>query len=184
MELNKSPFKMTIDLSYPVGRPKPKPVLTPEERAEAIQVLADLPLNLRKALEGLRTEQLDTPYRPEGWTVRQLVHHIADSHMNAVSRFRRPLTEDKPLLRTYDQDGWAELKDAKEGPLAPSLLILEGIHQRLVVMLRSLDDSEFDKMFIHPDWGEHSYDYVLQLYEWHSLHHVAHINSMRKRLDI
>ena len=174
---------MTESLSYPIGKPNCKAKLIPEERKEAIQVIADLPLNLRKALEGLRTEQLDTPYRPDGWTVRQLVHHIADSHISAVRRFRRPMTEDKPTLYPYDQDKWSELEDAQNGPLAPSLLILEGIHQRLTTLLRSLDEADFEKRFIHPDWGDHSYDYVLQMYSWHSRHHVAHITALRERKE-
>jgi len=101
--------------------------------------------------------------------------------MNAVCRFKRPLTEDNPTLRTYNQDGWAELADGKDGPLAPSLLIIEGVHQKLTTLLDSLEDKDYDVMFTHPDWGHHSYDFVLQTYSWHSLHHVAQITGLRER---
>jgi len=172
---------MTADLKFPIGKRNCKPTLSQAERAEHAQIIADLPSKLRKALEGMTTEQLDTPYRPEGWTVRQLVHHIADSHMNAMCRFKRPLTEENPTLRTYDQDGWAELEDGKNGPLAPSLLIIEGVHQKLNTLLKSLAESDYERIFTHPDWGEHGYDYVLQTYSWHSLHHVAQITGLRER---
>ena len=127
-------------------------------------------------------EQLDTPYRPGGWTVRQVVHHLPDSHMNAYVRFRLALTENEPTIKPYEQQLWAELPDAKTADIEMSLKLFEGLHQRWVLLLRSMKPEDFHRKYIHPESGVNVLDNVLQLYAWHGKHHVAHITSLRKRM--
>jgi hypothetical protein len=169
------------DLKYPIGRYQTPAKISTEQRAAWIEELAKLPLNLTKSVAGLTDAQLDTPYRPGGWTVRQVVHHLPDSHLNCYVRFRLALTESSPLIRPYEEAAWAELNDARTAPVAPSLALLEGLHARFVILLRSLSDADFARTFRHPELGEKRLDWTLGLYAWHSLHHVAHINNLRTR---
>lgn len=138
-------------------------------------------MRLREAIQGLSDAQLDTPYREGGWTVRQLVHHIADSHANAYVRFKLALTESNPTIKPYDEAAWAALPDSRL-PIEPSLAMIEGIHKRLVALLESLAGSDFERTFQHPERGPMTIAANLALYEWHSLHHTAHITSLRQRM--
>jgi uncharacterized damage-inducible protein DinB len=170
------------DLRYPVGRFKAPADITSAQRTEWLKDLEALPAELATAVSGLDDQQLDTPYRPHGWTVRQVVHHVADSHMNSYVRFRLALTEDAPVIKPYAEDRWAELPDAKSAPIDVSLALLTSLHQRWVSLLRSLDDQGFARTFVHPENGETRLDKALALYAWHGHHHVAHINNLRKRM--
>lgn len=169
------------DLRFPIGRYRPPSEISESLRDEWICELESLPQNLRNAVAGLSEPQLDTPYRPGGWTVRQVVHHLPDSHLNSYLRFRLALTEDMPAIKTYEEAQWAELPDARTSPIEPSLLLLDGLHRRFSVLLRSLTPDDFAKMFRHPELGEIRLDWTLGLYAWHSRHHVAHITKLRLR---
>jgi uncharacterized damage-inducible protein DinB len=171
---------MIEDLRYPVGEFDKNIQVTPELRREMIQTIADLPQRITEAVKGLTDEQLDTPYRPEGWTVRQTVHHIADSHINSLCRFKLAMTEENPVIRPYFEDRWAELADSKL-PVDVSLRIIEGIHERWVVLLESMTDGDFIRPLIHPESGEWTVEKFLALYAWHSRHHTAHITKLRER---
>jgi hypothetical protein len=171
------------DLRYPVGRFRKVTSLTDAERQEAIENIAATPSRLRAALLGLTEEQLDTPYRPGGWTVRQVVHHIPDSHMNSYVRFKLALTEDNPTIRTYEQGRWAELADSRVTPIEVSLTLLETLHDRWVRLLRSLDPEDFARPLTHPENGPMTIDSLLVLYDWHGRHHVAHITGLRERMN-
>jgi len=168
-------------LKFPVGRYKAPATISAEQRAAWIEEMAKLPENLKNAVAGLTDAQLDTPYRQGGWTVRQVAHHLPDSHLNSYTRFRLALTENVPLIKPYDEAAWAELSDAKTAPVAPSLALLEALHARFVLMLKSLSDADFAKTFRHPELGEIRLDWTLGLYAWHSQHHVAHIKNLRAR---
>lgn len=171
---------MSDDLSYPIGKFETS-AIDPARRAEYIGVIRDLPTRLREAVAGLSDEQVDTPYRPGGWTVRQTVHHVADSHMNSQIRFKLALTEDAvPTIVPYAEDRWAELADSRL-PIEISLAVIDGIHARWAALLESMSDAEFEKKFNHPETGEWTLDGALALYAWHSLHHTAHITSLRER---
>lgn len=169
-----------FELRFPIGRYEPNEMGEPE-RTEWIADLELLPRNLRQSITGLSDSQLDTPYRPGGWTVRQVVHHLPDSHMNSYVRFRLALTEDNPTIKAYEESKWAELPDARSSPVEPSLAILEGLHLRFTTLLRSLTPEHFARTFRHPELGEIRLDWSLGLYAWHSRHHVAQINSLRTR---
>ena len=167
-----------LDLRFPIGK---FDIAAFGSREENIQTLAELPANLRAAVKGLSDEQLDTPYRPEGWTLRQTVQHIADSHINTLCRFKLALTEDEPpTIRPYYEERWAELSDSKL-PVSVSLGIIEGVHERLVEILRNLSDTDFRKEFVHPETGNWTLEKALALYAWHSKHHTAHITGTRER---
>ncbi len=168
------------DLRYPIGKFERHSEIMPELRVEFIQTIEDLPAKLREAVAGLSDEQLETPYRPEGWTLRQTVHHVADSHINLFIRFRLALTEDVPTIRPYEEAEWAKLPDAKM-PLEDSFKIIEGVHSRLTMMLKSLTDEQFARKLIHPESGEWTIEAMLGLYDWHSKHHTAHITRLRER---
>jgi len=168
------------DLRYPIGRVDRRPSLTPAERREAIDALAVMPEALRAAVRGLTDEQLDTPYRPGGWTVRQLVHHVADSHLNAYIRFKLGLTEDDPTIKPYDQDAWVKLADSKL-PVAVSIDLLGALHTRLVALLRATPDDAFSRAIQHPENGPMTLDQMLGVYSWHGCHHTAHITALRER---
>jgi len=170
-----------MDLRYPIGRFKRPEHLTEEQRAIHIEAIAETPSRLAACVAGLNAGQLDTPYRPGGWTVRQLAHHLPDSHMNSYVRFRLALTEEEPTIKPYDEARWAELADAKTSPIEPSLALLEGLHSRWVVLLRSLAPSDWERTFRHPEMGLMRLDQNLALYGWHGRHHVAHITSLRER---
>jgi uncharacterized damage-inducible protein DinB len=168
------------DLRYPVGEFDKNTELSPEKRAEFIGIIRDLPGKLAEAVKGLDESQLDTPYRPEGWTLRQTIHHVADSHINSICRFKLALTEENPTIRPYFEDRWAELADSKL-PIDVSLQIIEGVHRRWSVLLESLTDADFQKPLIHPDSGAWTIEQFLALYAWHSRHHTAHITRLRER---
>jgi hypothetical protein len=169
------------DLRFPIGRLDRRPVLTPDERRSAIDALAVAPEALRAAVRGLTDAQLDTPYREGGWTVRQLVHHVADSHMNAYIRFKLGLTEDNPTIKPYDQDTWVTLADSTL-PVAPSLDLLAALHTRLVALLRAAPADAFSRTIEHPENGPMTLDQMLGVYSWHGRHHTAHITSLRERM--
>jgi uncharacterized damage-inducible protein DinB len=169
-----------MDLRYPIGKfERPGPA-TPAERQARIETIAAAPARYREAVKGLSEEQFDTQYRPEGWTVRQVIHHVADSHMNSFIRFRLALTEDDPPVKPYDEAKWALLADAKE-PVEVSLQLIDALHHRWVVMLRSLADADFSRTLRHPEIGAIDLDFLLALYAWHSRHHEAHITGLRDR---
>lgn len=171
---------MTEALSYPIGRFDRTAAFTSDMRAAAIEVLARLPAHLRHVASGLSESQLDTPYRPDGWSVRQLVHHVADSHMNGYIRLKLAMTEDTPVIKPYDQDQWARLPDSAL-PIDVSLGLVDGVHERWVTVWRSLLPEQFSRTFVHPELGPLTVDTHLHLYAWHSRHHVAHIENLRTR---
>ncbi len=167
------------DLRYPIGQFDSDDA-TP--RGGHIKTIAELPTKLTAAVAGLSDEQLDTPYRPEGWTLRQTVHHLADSHINSFCRFKLALTEDEPpTIRPYYEDRWAELADSKI-PVDISLAIVDGVHRRWVSLLESMSDTDYQREFIHPETGKWTLEKVLALYAWHSRHHTAHITRTRERI--
>jgi uncharacterized damage-inducible protein DinB len=153
-----------------------------EAREMQLSTLAELPEAMRAAVAGLNDPQLDTPYREGGWTVRQLVHHVADSHGQMAGRVKLALTEDNPTIKPYDEKGWAELPDARTLPVEPSLAILDGLHLRLLVILRSLSEEQWARTYVHPERGPMTLAQTLALYDWHSRHHVAHVTQLRKRM--
>lgn len=171
---------MSDDLRYPIGDFDWNNEITPQLRREFIEDIRNLPKNLAKAVEGLSEEQLETPYRPEGWTVRQTVHHVADSHINSFCRFKLALTEAVPTIKPYDEASWAKLSDSKM-PVEISLQILEGVHQRLTNLLESLTDEDYQRQLNHPESGVFTVEKLLALYSWHSRHHTAHITKLRER---
>lgn len=171
----------TPDLRYPIGRADKKASLTAAERGAAIDALAAAPEALRTAVRALKDEQLDTAYRPGGWTVRQLAHHLADSHLNSYVRFKLGLTEDNPTIKPYDQDAWVKLPDCTL-PVAVSLDLLESVHGRLVALLRATPEAAFARTIQHPENGPMTLDQMLGIYSWHGRHHVAHITALRERM--
>jgi uncharacterized damage-inducible protein DinB len=171
---------MNEDLRFPVGTFEQVEV-TKDLRSQFINTIAELPAKLREACEGLSEEKLETQYRPEGWTVKQVIHHIADSHSQSFSRFKLGLTEDCPTIKPYAEDLWAELADSKHAPVDSSLAIIEGVHARWTMLLNSMTDADFAKKLNHPERGEYDLDYFLSLYDWHSRHHLAHITELKKR---
>jgi len=171
-----------MDLRYPIGRFKFEESITEEQRRRFIDQIEGTPAELRSAVQGLSPEQLDTPYRPGGWTVRQVVHHLPDSHLNSYTRFKLALTEDEPTIKPYHEDRWAELEDSRNAPIEMSLMLLEALHRRWVLLLRSLSPPEFARTFKHPELGVVSLDKNISLYAWHGRHHVAHITSLRERM--
>ena len=172
---------MEADLRYPVGKFHRPETLSAEERRASIDTIADAPARLRAAIAGLDAAQLDTPYRPGGWTVRQVVHHVPDSHMNAYVRFKLAATEDEPTIKTYEEARWAELADAKSAPIEPSLALLENLHKRWVLFLRAIAPEDWSRKFRHPELGTMTLEQNLALYAWHSRHHVAHLTALRER---
>jgi uncharacterized damage-inducible protein DinB len=170
-----------MDLRYPIGNYEPRPSLTPAERETAIAQIAATPKRLRDAVAGLSQQQFDTPYRPGGWTIRQVVHHVPDSHLNSYVRFKLALTENEPTIRPYDEALWAELADSRETPVEVSLSLLEALHFRWDVLLRSLRAGNFARRLRHPERGAMTLDDMVGLYAWHGRHHVAHITSLRER---
>lgn len=171
---------MTTDLSYPIGKFERPTTSTSADRASRIANLAALPANLRGAVRGLSEAQLDTPYRPDGWSVRQLVHHLADSHLNGYTRVKLALTEENPVIKPYDEGAWAKLPDSKL-PIDLSLAILDGVHARLDALLRSLAPEQFERPFLHPAGGPQTIEFWCALYDWHGRHHTAHVTMLRQR---
>jgi hypothetical protein len=170
------------DLRYPVGKFVRPKSLTAAERTSAIEAIAQTPSAMRAAVGGLTDAQLDTPYRPGGWTVRQVVHHVPDSHINAYTRFKLGLTEDMPTIKPYDEAKWAELDDGKSKLVEHSLTLLDALHARWVFLLERMKPSDFERKVNHPEWDTPpSLDDLLAMYSWHGKHHVAHITSLRER---
>ena len=170
-----------MDLSYPIGRFDFKQVVSPDQYSGLIEEIATAPARLRDAVRGLDEAQLDTPYRPGGWTVRQTVHHLADSHMNSFMRWRLALTETEPTIRPYDQAAWGELADSRIAPVELSLHLIENLHARWVVLLKNLSGADLARSFHHPELGVVRLDTNLALYAWHGRHHTAHITRLRER---
>jgi hypothetical protein len=177
----------SIELSkYPIGKfsfpSSAAPSVTADQRNRWIAEIEELPSRLRAAVAGLTPEQIETPYRPGGWTVRQVVHHVPESHMNAYVRFKLALTEEEPTIKPYDESAWAKLRDVGATPIETSLALLEPLHDRWVRLLRLLDDADFSRTFRHPALGVIRLDGNLALYAWHGRHHTAHITSLRERM--
>ena len=170
-----------MDLRYPIGKFTFEGPASDVDRKSLIDEIEQAPALLKEAVKGLSDDQLDTVYRPDGWTVRQVVHHVVDSHINSYVRFRLVLTEDEITIKTYDESLWAELVDAKTAPVEPSLTLLELLHYRWVMLLRSLSAEDCARTFMHPDFGPLDLDKFIGLYAWHGRHHVAHITSLRDR---
>jgi hypothetical protein len=170
------------ELKFPIGKWVSPTTFNDEIRKENIQRITALPQRLAKLVEGWSNLRLDTPYRPEGWTVRQLIHHIADSHINSYVRFRWTMTEDTPMIKAYDQDGWSGLIDAKTEDVAVSLSILAGIHRRWMTLVSSFTEADFNRELGHPEWKHNlSLDMMLSLYAWHGDHHYEHITRLAER---
>ena len=167
------------DPRYPIGPFSHSGPLDAAARAAAIEAIENLPLELRKAVRGLSDAQLSTPYRDGGWTLRQVVNHVADSHVNAYCRFRLALTEDNPTIRPYEEQLWANLPDGAGGPIGISLALLDALHARLGMLLRSLAPADFERTFVHPASGPHDVDWLLACYAWHGAHHTAHVTALR-----
>jgi uncharacterized damage-inducible protein DinB len=173
---------MSDDLRFPIGKFIAPVIFSQETRQGHIQDIADAPSQLRAAVQGLSVAQFDTPYRPGGWTLRQVVHHLPDSHLNSYVRFKLALTEEEPTIKPYDEQRWAELSDTIQTPPEVSLDLLESLHRRWVVLLRSLSPTDLARTFKHPESGQQSLERTLALYSWHGRHHIAHITSLRTRM--
>jgi uncharacterized damage-inducible protein DinB len=172
-----------MDPRYPIGAfQMDGQTLTEEQRHRFLEQISEAPTRLREAVRGLSSEQLETPYRSGGWTLRQVAHHIPDSHINAYVRFKLALTEQEPTIKTYEEGEWAKLADAQEPAIDTSLELLEALHHRWVLFLRSLSKADFARTARHPSWGPVTVDWLLAQYAWHGRHHVAHITSTRERM--
>jgi uncharacterized damage-inducible protein DinB len=170
------------DLRYPVGKFKFPDAASEADRAAWLADIERTPAAMRAAVKGLTAAQVDTPYRPDGWTVRQVVHHVPDSHLNAYCRFKLALTEDTPTIKPYDESAWAKLPDTRDTPIEVSLTMLDVLHQRWMILLRRLTADDLKRTFRHPEHGRVlTLDQTLALYAWHGRHHVAHITSLRSR---
>lgn len=168
-------------LKFPIGRFETPANISRAELDSYIQAIEELPSQLRESVNGLNDVQLDTPYREGGWTLRQVVHHLADSHANNYARIRFALTEENPAIKPYDEAKWAELPDARSGGLEHSLNMLEGIHGRWAALMRTFTEKEWKRTFYHPERGVVALDATMALYVWHGKHHVAHIRELRRR---
>jgi hypothetical protein len=166
------------DPRFPIGRFHSPETISPEDRARFLETIAAAPLKYREAVAGLSTEQLDTPYREGGWTVRQVIHHVPDSHMNAYVRFKLALTENDPTVKPYDEAAWADLKDVSDTPVETSLSLLDFLHQRWVMLMRGMPEEDWKKRYIHPESNRPMVlDDVLAMYAWHCDHHLAHVRQ-------
>lgn len=171
-------------LKYPIGKFHFSDSATAQDITNWITDIETLPSKISVAVEGLSEEQLDTPYRPDGWTIRQVIHHLPDSHMNSYIRFKWTLTEDSPTIKAYDEVLWAEMEDGKSAPIAMSVQLLTALHARWTMMLKNLSESDLEKYFIHPETGKKlSLKLMVALYAWHSNHHLAHITSLKERMN-
>jgi uncharacterized damage-inducible protein DinB len=170
-----------MDPRYPIGKFEMPAQVTPVRRQQAISEIASTPAKLRAAVRGLNDAQLDTPYREGGWTVRQVVHHVPDSHLNAYVRLKLALTEEKPTIKPYDEAAWAELADSKTAPIEVSQILLDSVHVRWDQIWKSLKQEDFGRKLIHPEHGERTVDWILFLYEWHGKHHTTHITELRRQ---
>ena len=171
-----------MDLRYPIGEFKYEKPLSDDERRANLAKIEETPARMRAAVADLNEKQLDTPYRPEGWTVRQVVHHVPESHLVSYTRFKLAMTEDEPTIKPYFEDRWAQLDDARQAPIELSLDLLDAVHGRWIWFLRSLKQEDFQRTFRHPDLGIVSLDKNVALYAWHGPHHVAQITSLRERM--
>ncbi len=172
---------MDESLRYPIGRLARQPALDPARRSTAIAEIGRLPAALSNAVRGLTDIQLDTPYREGGWTVRQVVHHLADSHVNAYVRFKLALTEHRPTIKPYEEDRWAQLPDTSRTPVSTSLALLDALHERWVTLLGAMGPDDFERELVHPEAGAMRLYDMLALYAWHGRHHVAHVTRLRDR---
>lgn len=170
------------DPRFPIGKFHYEGTASEQQRAKFISQIEQTPASIRAAVNGLSPQQLDTPYRDGGWTVRQVVHHVPESHMNAYIRFKLALTEDEPTIKPYDQDRWAKLDDTRSTPVEVSLALLENLHSRWIRLLRSLTAEDWKRTFKHPELGVMPLEKNLALYAWHGKHHTAHITELRKRM--
>lgn len=168
------------ELRYPIGKFQPS-AASEQNRKQFLAQIEETPKKLRAAVTGLSREQLNTPYRDGGWTVQQVVHHLADSHMNAYTRFKLALTEDEPTIKPYNETRWAELSDSKTTPVESSLSLMDALHERWMNLLRGMSAGDFARKMKHPERGAMSLDDTLALYAWHGRHHVAHITNLRSR---
>lgn len=181
-ESGRSPTDEELErLRFPIGRFEPSKRLSGKERDALVDDIAALPADLRAAVSDLSPAQVGTPYRPGGWTVRQVVNHLPDSHMNGYIRFKLAVTEDEPTIKPYDEAAWANLADGRAAKIEHSLRLLEALHKRWVRFLRSLEDGDFSRTFRHPELGSVSLSTNLELYAWHGRHHLAHIEELRRR---
>lgn len=169
---------MSEKLKYPIGRVEIPIEMNESRRKTFIKDIADMPELLKEAVKGLNEEQLNNPYRPDGWTLRQVVHHLADSHLNSYIRFKMALTENEPTIKTYFEDRWADLADSKTS-IEPSINLIDALHTRWVILLKSLSDKDFERTFRHPDLGLVTLNKALAIYAWHGKHHLAHITCLR-----
>jgi uncharacterized damage-inducible protein DinB len=167
------------DPRYPIGKFQPPAEFNTITRKLNIQQLEEMPAQLRAAVKGLSNEQLNEPYREGGWSLRQVVHHLADSHLNAYTRFKLAVTEEDPTIKTYNEKAWAGLEDSLKADVEVSLVLVKAIHHRLVMFLRSLEEKQFSRSYMHPETGKGSVDRILALYAWHGRHHIAHITGLR-----
>ena len=173
---------MADDPRYPIGKFSFDGTLTEEQKSKHLEDIEQTPARLRAALRGLSDPHLDTPYREGGWTVRQVVHHVPESHMNSYIRFKLALTEEEPTIRPYLEDRWAKLPDATTAPVELSLILLEFLHKRWMLVLRAMKPEEWKRTFRHPEIGLMTLEKALALYSWHGRHHVAHVTSLRERM--
>lgn len=174
---------MSDDLRYPIGKFSYDAAAGASSRNSSIQAIEELPVRLKQAIAGFNEEQLQTPYRDGGWTIHQLIHHIADSHMNSFVRFKLALTEDKPTIKTYDEAVWAETTDVTNVPVEISLKLIDALHERWFILLASLSDEAFSRQLNHPEHGLIDLEYLTALYAWHSRHHTAHITNLREKMN-
>lgn len=172
------------NLKYPIGQYQKPEIITDEIIKEYISVIENFPSKIRSETAHLTDEQLDTQYRPDGWSIRQVVNHCADSHMNSLMRFKLALTEDEPTIRPYFEDRWAELADSKDVSIEPALKMLDGIHERWAILLKSLTKDDLSRCFIHPEYGKtYRLDENIGVYAWHCDHHLAHISVLKKSMN-
>jgi uncharacterized damage-inducible protein DinB len=170
------------DPRYPIGKFSYDGPLTAEQKKQYLDDIEQTPARLRAAVSGLSDQQLNTPYRDGGWTVRQLAHHVPDSHMNAYIRFKLALTEDDPTIKPYMEDRWAELPESKQAPIEVSLVLLDSLHRRWTMVLRNIKDSDWKRTFRHPEMGPMTLEKTLALYSWHGRHHIAHVTTLREKM--
>ncbi|HEY2434824.1 MAG TPA: putative metal-dependent hydrolase [Vicinamibacterales bacterium] len=170
-----------VDPRYPTGKLTFDRDVTPEKRRPWIESIRTTPAKLRAAATGLTDTQLDTPYREGGWTVRQVIHHVPESHANAFVRFKLALTEDSPTIKPYSEDAWAKLPDVARASIESSLKLVEALHERWVTLLDVMTDADFRRPLTHPERGQITLDTLLQIYAWHGPHHIAHVELVRRR---
>lgn len=167
------------DARYPIGRFAWPAAISRKEIEAAIEVMAAFPAQFRAAVGDLSEKQIDTPYREGGWTIRQLAHHVPDSHMNSYVRFKLALTENEPIIKPYDEAAWAELPDSRAGAVGPCLAMLDSLHECWVMLMRGMTDVEWKRKFVHPERGAMALDVTAPLYAWHCRHHLAHVTNLR-----